>query len=125
MSIGNINISESEMEIMAVLWNAKEPITSVEIGEAVERHGWKKTTISTFLTRLVEKGAISAEKKGKLYYYTPLIPVEEYRKSKTDTLINNFYHGSVKEFAVALFENQKLSEEDIAELRAIFEDKEV
>ena len=124
MSIGNINISDSEMEIMAVLWNAKEPITSVEIGEAVEKNGWKKTTIATFLTRLVEKGAISAEKKGKLYYYTPIVPVEEYRKTKTETLINNLYHGSVKEFAVALFEDKKLSEADIAELRAIFEDKE-
>lgn len=120
MSIGNINISDSEMEIMAVLWNAKEPITSVEIGEAVEKHGWKKTTIATFLTRLVEKGAVSAEKKGKLYYYTPIVPVEEYRKTKTESLINNLYHGSVKEFAVALFENENLSEEDIAELRAIF-----
>lgn len=120
MSIGNINISDSEMEIMSVLWNAKEPLTSAEIGEAVECHGWKKTTIATFLTRLTEKGAISAEKKGKLYYYAPLIPVEEYRKKEAKTLINKLYHGSVKEFAVALFKNEKLSKEDIAELREIF-----
>ena len=121
MPTDNIHISDSEMEIMAVLWNAKEPITSVQIGEAVEKHRWKKTTIATFLTRLVEKGAVSAEKKGKLYYYTPIVSVEEYRRTKTETLINNLYHGSVKEFAVALFENEKLSEEDIAELRAIFD----
>ena len=31
-------------------------------------------------------GAVSAEKKGKLYYYTPIVPVEEYRKTKTETL---------------------------------------
>ena len=123
MSIGNINISDSEMEVMAVLWNATEPITSSEIGEAVEKHGWKKTTIATFLARLVEKGAVSAEKRGKLYYYTPIIPIEEYRKTKTESLINSLYHGSVKEFAVAMFEDKKLSEEDIAELLAIFEDK--
>lgn len=119
-----LSLGESELEIMKVLWNAKEPITSVEIGEAVEKHGWKKTTIATFLTRLVEKGAISAEKKGKLYYYIPIISAEEYRKTKTESLINNLYNGSVKEFAVALFENKKLSREDIAELRAIFENKE-
>ena len=123
MSMGNINISDSEMEIMAVLWNANEPITSTQIGEAVEKHGWKKTTIATFLARLVEKGAISAEKRGKLYYYTPLIPVEEYRKTKTENLINNLYHGSIKEFAAALFEDDKLTEADIAELKAIFDSK--
>ena len=123
MSIGNISISDSEMEIMAVLWNAAEPLTSAEIGEAVEGHGWKKTTIATFLARLVEKGAISAEKKGKLYYYTPLIRVEEYRKKEAKTLINKLYHGSVKEFAVALFKSEKLSKEDIAELREIFDNE--
>ena len=123
MSTESINISDSEMEVMAVLWNATEPITSSEIGEAVEKHGWKKTTIATFLARLVEKGVVSAEKRGKLYYYTPIIPIEEYRKTKTESLINSLYHGSVKEFAVAMFEDKKLSEEDIAELLAIFEDK--
>ena len=124
MSIGNINISDSEMEIMAVLWNAKEPITSVEIGEAVEKHGWKKTTIATFLTRLVEKGALSADKQGKLYYYTPLISEKEYRKSQTKNLIKSLYNGSVRDFAVSFFEEQKLSDKDIQELKAIFEDKE-
>ncbi|MBE6651275.1 MAG: BlaI/MecI/CopY family transcriptional regulator [Ruminococcaceae bacterium] len=121
MSIENINISDSEMEIMVVLWNSKEPITSAEIGKAVEKRGWKKTTIATFLTRLVEKGVVSTEKKGKIYYYTPIIPVEEYRKEKTKSIISNFYHGSVKEFAVSLFENEKLSKEDLEELRAIFD----
>ena len=73
-----ISIGESELEIMKVLWNAKEPITSVDIGKAVAEHGWKKTTIATFLTRLTEKGAISAQKRGKLYYYTPMISAKEY-----------------------------------------------
>lgn len=124
MSIDNITISEAELEIMKVLWEENKPLTSLDIGKAVEEHGWKKTTIATFLTRLTEKGAISAEKRGKLYYYTPVIDSIKYRKSKTDSLIQNFYHGSVKEFAASLFEENKLSEEDIAELRAIFDAKE-
>ena len=124
MSTRNINIGESELEIMKVLWNAKEPITSVEINKAVEERMWKKTTIATFLSRLVEKGAISASKQGKLYYYTPLISAKEYRVSQTKSLIANLYNGSVRDFAVSFFEEQKLSEDDIKELKAIFEDKE-
>ncbi len=124
MSINNIVISEAELEIMKVLWNSKEPVTSLDIGEAVEEHGWKKTTIATFLTRLTEKGAVSAEKKGKLYYYSPLVDAKEYRKSKTDSLIKNLYHGSVKELAAALFTDERLSREDIEQLRSIFDDTE-
>ncbi len=120
----NITIGESELEIMKVLWKAKKPVTSVDIARAVEEHNWKKTTIATFLTRLSEKGAISAEKEGKLYYYTPLISAKEYKKAQTKNLIMSLYNGSVKDFAVSLFEEETLSSEDIKELRAIFDDKE-
>ncbi len=119
----NISIGDAELEIMKVIWKSKEPITSLDIGKEVEDKGWKKTTIATFLTRLVEKGALSAEKQGKLYYYTALITEKEYRKSQTKNLIKTLYNGSVRDFAVSFFEEQKLSDKDIQELKAIFEDK--
>jgi len=125
MTSENINIGEAELEIMKVLWKAGEPVNTQHINEAVEEKGWKRTTISTFLTRLVDKGAISSEKCGKQYYYAPLISQKEYRKSRTRNLIMSLYNGSVKDFAVSLFEDEKLSEDDIKELRAIFDDKEV
>ncbi len=120
----NISIGDAELEIMKVIWKANGPVTSLDIGKEVENRGWKKTTIATFLTRLTEKGAISGEKNGKLYYYTPLITEKEYRKSQTKNLIKSLYNGSVRDFAVAFFEEQKLSDDDIKELKAIFEDKE-
>jgi len=120
----NISIGDAELEIMKVIWKSKEPITSLEIGKKVEDKGWKKTTIATFLTRLVEKGALSADKQGKLYYYSPLITEKDYKKSQTKNLIKTLYNGSVRDFAVAFFEEQKLSDDDIKELRAIFKDKE-
>ena len=119
----NISIGDAELEIMKVIWNAKEPITSLDIAKEVENKGWKKTTIATFLTRLTEKGALCAEKKGKLYYYSPLITEKEYRKSQTKNLIKSLYNGSIKDFAVALFEEQKLSDKEIEELRSIFEER--
>ena len=121
--MNNVSIGSAELEIMKVIWKAKEPITSLDIGKEVEDKGWKKTTIATFLTRLVEKGVLSADKQGKLYYYTPLISEKEYRKSQTKNLIKTLYNGSVREFAVSFFEEQKLSDKDIQELKAIFEDK--
>ena len=124
MTSGNINIGEAELEIMKVLWKAGEPVNTQYINEAVEEKGWKRTTISTFLTRLVDKGAISSEKRGKLYYYTPLISQKDYRKSQTRNFIMSVYNGSVKDLAVSLFENDALSDDDIKELRAIFEDRE-
>ena len=125
MAQRNINISDAELEVMKVIWNENRPITSLDIVEAFENNGWKKTTIGTFLTRLVEKGALSAEKQGKLYYYTPNISQKDYRKSQTKNLISTLYGGSIKDFAVSLFEEQSISDEELQELKAIFVDKEV
>ena len=40
------------------------------------------------------------------------------------SVIMSVYNGSVKDLAVSLFENDALSDDDIKELRAIFEDRE-
>ena len=124
MTPGNINFGEAELEIMKVLWKAQEAVNSQYISEAVKDRTWKRTTILTFLTRLVDKGALSAEKRGKSYYYTPLISQKEYRRIQTKNLIKSLYNGSVRDFAVSFFEEQKVSEEDIRELRAIFDEQE-
>lgn len=124
MSTENINIGEAELEIMKVVWKAPEPIGSTAIGKAVEDKGWKRTTIATFLARLVEKGALSCEKHGKAWYYTPLITAKEYKKAQVKHLIKNLFDGSAQNLVASLFEEESFSEQDIKELKAIFEDKE-
>ncbi len=120
----NINIGEAELEIMKVVWKAGEPIGSAAIGKAVEAKGWKRTTIATFLARLVEKGALSAERRGKAWYYTPILTAKEYRKSQVKRLIKNLFEGSAENLVAALFEEEEFSDKDIQDLKAIFENKE-
>lgn len=124
MSTENINIGEAELEIMKVVWKANEPIGSAVIGKAVEGKGWKRTTIATFLARLVEKGALSAERRGKSWYYTPILTAKEYKKSQVKNLIKNLFDGSAQNLVASLFEEEQFSENDIKELRAIFDNKE-
>lgn len=120
----NISISDAELEIMKVVWKAKAPIGSAEIGKAVEAKGWKRTTIATFLARLVEKGALNAERRGKAWYYTPILTAQQYKKMQVKSLVKNLFDGSPGNLVAALFAEEPFSEEDIKELRAILEDKE-
>ncbi len=120
----NISIGEAELEIMKVLWSSTEPVTTADINAAVADKGWKRTTISTFLGRLAEKGAVVCEKKGNSYLYSPLITKSEYRRAQTQSLITSLYEGSVKDLAVSLFSEQTLSEEDVRELMAFLSEKE-
>lgn len=122
--VSNINLGEAELEIMKAVWGSDGPVGSSEIGLAVEEKGWKRTTIATFLARLVEKGALAAERRGKAWYYTPAITAKEYKKSQVKSLIKNLFDGSAENLVVSLFEEEQFSEKDIQELKAIFEKKE-
>ncbi len=124
MTLKKLNLGDSELEIMKVIWKSKTPVNTGYINSAVSNHGWKRTTISTFLTRLVEKGALSVEKIGNLYYYAPIISEKEYKKSQTKNLIKSLYNGSLMDFAVSLFEDNGLSDSEIKELEKIFSKQE-
>ncbi len=120
----SITIGDAELEVMKVIWRSKSAISSPEICKAVENHGWKRTTVMTFLARLVEKGAISAEKCGKTMYYTPIMTSKEYKKTQVKNLLKNVFDGSAKALVASLFEQTELSDNDIAELKSIFDSKE-
>lgn len=117
----NLHIGEAELEIMKVLWQADEALTTAQINRAVESKEWKRTTVSTFLTRLVEKGAVSCEKRGAVYCYAPAITCEEYRRQQTGRLVEQLFGGSVTALAASLFEDVSLSDADVNELRAIID----
>ena len=74
-------ISESELEVMKVLWQFQRPLSSGEIIEALTAKTlWKPKTIQTMLNRLVAKGAVAADKNsGKAYAYQALVAEEAYK----------------------------------------------
>lgn len=113
-------ISDSELEVMKLLWMAEDALTSTEIRESLQQSvGWEATTIKTLISRLVHKEAISQEKRN-VFYYRPLITETEYKCWATGRLINKLYRGSAKDMVAALVDSQGLSEGDIAELREFF-----
>ena len=113
-------ISDSELEVMRVLWDVRTALPVGEIRRALqERRGWEATTIKTLVQRLVAKGVVAQEKRGA-FYYTPLVSEKEYNDWATERLIHRLYRGSAKSLVAALVQSDELSEDDIDELRAMF-----
>ncbi|MBN7573968.1 CopY family transcriptional regulator [Clostridium sp. 2-1] len=116
MKLGKI--SDAEMEIMKIIWKKNDQITTAEILDALPKeNSWKVTTIMTLISRLTEKGILSVTKVGKLNNYFPKITEEEYRAIQTDNFLEDMHKGSVKNFMATLFNNKKISNKDIAELK--------
>lgn len=113
-------ISDSELEIMKLLWQAEDALPVTVIRESLQlQKGWEPATIKTLIARLVSKGAVKQEKRN-VYYYSPLIGEEEYSAWATGTLIRRLYHGSAKDLVAALVRSDGLTKEDIEELGRMF-----
>ena len=113
-------ISDSELEVMKLLWQAGDALPVTEIRETLQRdRGWEPTTVKTLIGRLAAKGAIRQEKRN-VFYYSPLISEEEYNAWATDNLIRKLYHGSARDLVAALVQSEGLSRDDIEELRNMF-----
>ena len=113
-------ISDSELEVMKLLWQAEDALPVTEIREALQRsRGWEATTVKTLVSRLVSKGVISQEKRN-VFYYSPRITEQEYNAWATQSLIRRLYHGSARDLVAALVHSEGLTRQDLEELQAMF-----
>ncbi len=113
-------ISDSELEVMRVLWDAGTPLPISDIRIALhQRKGWEPTTVKTLVNRLLSKEVLSQEKRN-VFYYRPLISQAEYNQWATNQLIDKLYRGSARNLVAALVNSDSLSKVDIQELRDFF-----
>ncbi|MBR2885589.1 MAG: BlaI/MecI/CopY family transcriptional regulator [Clostridia bacterium] len=121
MSTVKHTITDSEYQIMRILWKAEKQMTVADVVKELDGNDWTASTVSTFLQRLLKKEVIACDKKGKTNLYYPLLKQSEYDLSETENFLSKIYRGSVKNLVAALYENKKLSSEDMSELKKMFE----
>ena len=110
-------IFESEYRFCLILWE-HEPISSRELSELCkEKLGWSKTTTYTVIKRLSERGVV----KNENTVVTSIVSKDEAEVSEIDELMEKKFEGSLPAFIAAFARRQKLSDEDIAEIRQIIE----
>ena len=112
-------ISEAELEVMKIVWNYA-PINTNEITEKLlQTTNWSTKTIQTLIKRLVTKGALTYEKEGRVFVYTPLVKESEYVGQESSAFLKRFYDGDLTAMVSAYIDDDKLSETEIDTLRSI------
>lgn len=112
-------ISEAEYEVMKILWSYA-PISTNEVTDKLAKTtDWNPKTIHTLLKRLVQKGAITYQKEGRVFVYTPLLEEKEYLKKENDHFLNRFYNGKISGMVTSYINSDHVSNEDLAELRKL------
>lgn len=117
-----MQISEAESVVMDVLW-ARSPLGADEVVQALAgRQDWQEATIKTLLNRLLNKGAIRAEKEGRRYLYAPQIKREDWVLEESRGLLDRLFDGRVAPLVAHFSAHRKLSGKDVAELRKLLEE---
>ncbi len=112
---------DSEAKIMAIIWE-KGPLSAKEISLiATDSIGWNKNTTYTVIKKLEAKGFIRRDDPG--FLCTALVSQAEIQKVEAESLLNRVFGGSHKALFSALLEDEKLSENEIKELRKLIENR--
>jgi predicted transcriptional regulator len=112
-------ITESEMIIMKLIWEAGKKVNSAYVlGNLPENIKWKMTTVTTFLSRLTGRGMLDiVEKKGRTNFYLPSMTKEEYSLRVTRDVMLGTGIGSIKNLIASLYKTNDISKKNISNLK--------
>lgn len=111
-------LGEAELEIMQVIWNSKNPVTSNYIlNELKEQRKWQLSTLMTSLKRLSDKGFVSCDRSTGNNLYSFLITENEYKTSESKNFLKKLYNSSIQNMVATLYNNKAVKNSDIEELR--------
>ncbi|SDZ68327.1 Predicted transcriptional regulator [Evansella caseinilytica] len=110
-------LPDAEFEIMRVVWENEPPITTAIVMEKLgDKRKWKAPTVLTLMSRLVERGFLQTEKKGKERTYYPLISKEDYLALETEKFMKQYHENSFLSFVNTLYNTKQPTEKELDEL---------
>ena len=110
-------LPEAELEIMQIVWEAddnKEIITSNYIYERFSKlRGWALPTLMTVLTRLVKKGYLSCEKRGRSNFYGVVITRDEYIQYEANSVYTRVFCSNMDLLNESLIKSKSVTKDEI------------
>ncbi len=119
-----MQLPKAELYIMEQFWQYG-PMTSEEVQKRVTEKNWKRTTLLTFLGRLIKKGMLAADKSKMAFLYSPAISQDAYAMSIGKRLLETQFGGSLKNFMSAMVSEKHLSKKELDEVKAWLEQQDV
>lgn len=117
-------LTENELLVMNVLW-AKSPLKVAEILELIEKEPKPAyTSLMTLVKAMTDKGYLQAEKSGKAYLYSPLLKQSKLVGNEIKKIKERFFGGSSSGLIVNLVKKEKLSTQEIKEIRSLLDSME-
>lgn len=115
--------SESEWQVMEVLWESGKAMTSSEVIGSIRPEGsMNPKMVRVLMNRLCQKGILAYqvdEKDSRIYHYYPLKSKKECQREKSSRFIESYFAGNQMGAVAALIGSGELTEEELEELEHI------
>jgi len=105
---------------MKVVWS-EAPCSAGQIIAVLQRTdaSWHPRTAKAFLNRLVKKKVLGFSKEGRSYVYRPLVRREDCVDAASESFLERVFGGSLKPMLAHFVQRDKLSPDEIRELRRL------
>jgi predicted transcriptional regulator len=114
--------TEAELEILNILW-ALGPSTVRDVHTASEKDtGY--TTVLKQMQVMAEKGLLKRSEQSRSHVYEARIAKEQTQRQLARNLVRRAFDGSAKELVLGALSSQKVTAEELAEIRGILDEYE-
>ena len=118
-------LTPAEWEIMESIWKLGGAPSIREVVDYAYPTGEKAyTTVQTIMNTLVRKNILSRKKTGLVHFYKPLYTRKQMISGEMSNLLARGFHNSVPALANFLFDSEKISLDDIVQMKQLLQTKE-
>jgi predicted transcriptional regulator len=116
-----MKITESELEILQVLWQKGEASVR-EVNDTLnDKREIGYTTTLKMMQLMYEKKMLSRDESQRTHTYKALLSETETQKSLTDKLLDNVFGGSALKLVMQALGNHHASKEELNEIKNLIQ----
>ena len=125
MSSKPVRPTESELEILTVLWS-RGPSTVREVYEVLRkrRKSAQYATVLKFMQIMAQKGLLKRDESDRAHIYAPIHSRELIQQQLAKDLLQRGFDWSMKNLMIGALSARKATKEELAELRKLLDEYE-
>jgi BlaI family penicillinase repressor len=115
-------LTAPEWAVMSALWGKDPQPLSEVIATMGDSVGWSYTTYSSYLNKLVKKGFVGFDSRGRDKFYYPLVAKDTCIEAEGKSVLEKVSEESAKKLLVSMIREVNLTDADRLELKQLIDD---
>jgi BlaI family transcriptional regulator, penicillinase repressor len=112
--------TKAEMDVLQILWkNGPSTVRFVHDLLNTQKETVQYTSTLKLMQVMAEKGMLARDESSMKHIYSPLLDQDKTKGAMLGKFLDNMYDGSVSNLVMALIENEKTSNKELALLQEL------